>query len=301
MDLWVKAATLVAIIALGFGVKRLGWLKSSDFGVLSIIALRITLPCALIVSFQTFQIRPSLLLFSAFAFGVVVLGQVATWLLERRRGPHAQAFGLLNVPSFNIGLFVIPYLGTFLGPEAIVIASMFDVGNALSVAGVGYAWGLGLAGGHKPSALRFVKTLAHSPVFLTYTALLLLGLAKIQLPAPVLGFAATVGAANTFIAMFMIGIGLEIVLDRRSYLVAARYLLTRYALLAVAAAVLWLALPFSHAEKVVLTAVLMAPMAAMSSGFTAEADLDVEVSTFMTTFTVLVAIVAMPVLLVALS
>ena len=60
-------------------------------------------------------------------------------------------------------------------------------------------------------------------------------------------------------------------------------------------------LSLSGLGLLLLTAVLVAPMAAMASGFTAEADLDVTVSTFMTTFTVLVAIVAMPVLLVALS
>ncbi|QIK72570.1 hypothetical protein G7070_10195 [Propioniciclava coleopterorum] len=301
MDLVLKAATLVAIIALGYLVKRLGWLQGADFRVLSTIALRITLPCALIVGFDKFEIQPSLLWLSLFAFVTVVAGQVISWVVERRWGLRAQAFGVLNVSSFNIGLFVIPYLGAFLGPEAIVIASMFDVGNALSAAGVGYAWGLGLAAGRKPSILKFLNTLLHSPVFMTYLVLLLLGLFRIHLPGPVLGFAATVGAANTFIAMFMIGIGLEIVLDRRSYVVAARYLATRYAVVALAAIALWVLVPFSHMEKVVLTAVLVAPMAAMSSGFTAEADLDVSVSTFMTTFTVLVAIVAMPALLLALG
>ena len=132
MDLVVKAGTLVAIIALGYLVKRLGWLRGEDFRVLSTIALRITLPCALIVSFDSFEITPSLLWLSVFAFVVVCGGQVVTWIVERRRGPGAQAFGVLNVSSFNIGLFVIPYLGVFLGPQAVVIASMFDVGNALA-------------------------------------------------------------------------------------------------------------------------------------------------------------------------
>lgn len=301
MDLLVKAATLVAIIALGFTVKRLGWLRASDFGVLSTIALRITLPCALVVSFDTFEIRPSLLMLSVFSFAVVVGGQFLSWVLERRSGPRAQAFGILNVPSFNIGLFVIPYLGAFLGPEAIVIASMFDIGNALSVAGVGYAWGLSITGEQRPSLRRILGILSHSPIFVTYTVLLILGLGKIHLPGPVLSFAATVGAANTFIAMFMIGIGLEIVLDRRAYLVAARFLATRWVMVIVGAAVLWWLLPFSVNEKVVLTAVLLAPMGAMSSGFTAEAGLDVQVSTFMTTITVLIAIVAMPAVLLALA
>lgn len=301
MDLLGKAATLVAIIALGYLVKRIGWLRREDFRVLATIALRITLPCALIVSFDSFEITTSLLWVSLFAFAIIIGGQVVAWTLNRGGGPRAQAFGVLNVSSFNIGLFVIPYLGAFVGPEAVVIASMFDVGNALASAGVGYAWGLGLATEKRTSLLAFVRTLAHSPVFITYITLLVLGLLKWHLPRPVIGFATTVGAANTFIAMFMIGVGLEIVLDRRSYAMAVRYLSTRYVFYLVAAVLLWLVIPFEPSVKVVITAILVAPMAAMAPGFTDEAGLDVGVSTFMTTVTVLVAVVAMPALLIALG
>ncbi|WP_342372240.1 hypothetical protein PCC79_14605 [Propioniciclava soli] len=253
MEMLVTALTLIAIIALGHLVKRIGWLQASDFRPLSIIALRITLPCALVTSFDSFEIGPQ--------------------------------------------LFAIPYVGAFLGPEAIVVASMFDIGNALAGAGIAYAWGLGLASGRPASLGRFVRTVFSSPVFLTYLALVVMGLARVRLPDPVLQFTATVGAANTFVAMFMIGVGLELVLDRRAYGNALRFLATRWAVMAVAAAVLWFVLPFGPAEKAILLALLCAPMAAMTSGFTAEAGLDVRVSTFMTTMSVLVAIVAMPVVL----
>lgn len=297
MEMLVTALTLIAIIALGHLVKRIGWLQASDFRPLSIIALRITLPCALVTSFDSFEIGPQLLWLSLFGFVTVVAAQGVSFLVERRRGARAQAFGVLNVGSFNIGLFAIPYVGAFLGPEAIVVASMFDIGNALAGAGIAYAWGLGLASGRPASLGRFVRTVFSSPVFLTYLALVVMGLARVRLPDPVLQFTATVGAANTFVAMFMIGVGLELVLDRRAYGDALRFLATRWAVMAVAAGVLWFVLPFGPAEKAILLALLCAPMAAMTSGFTAEAGLDVRVSTFMTTMSVLVAIVAMPVVL----
>lgn len=297
MELLVTALTLIAIIALGYGVKCIGWLRASDFTTLSIIALRITLPCALITSFDRFEMRPGLLWLTLFGFCAVMAGQGATWLLERRRGARAQAFGILNVGSFNIGLFAIPYVGAFLGPEAIVVASMFDIGNALAGAGVAYAWGLGLASGRRASVVSFVRRIFSSPVFVTYLALVIMGLLGLHFPGPVLQFTGTVGAANTFVAMFMIGVGLELVLDRRSYRDALRFLATRWTVMAAVAVVLWFVLPFDPASKAILLALLTAPMAAMTSGFTAEAGLDVRVSTFMTTVSVLVAIVAMPLIL----
>ena len=300
-DMVVKAGVLVLIIATGLGAKRLGWVAASDFETLTRIALRITLPCALITSFNTFEVRPSMLAVAAWGFAVVLAAQVLSFVVESRRGPRAQAFGILNVGSFNIGLFALPYVSTLIGPEAVVIVSLFDIGNALAIAGLAYGWGLGLASGKRRSPWGYVRQVFNSPVFITYLALLVIRLAGLTFPPPVIAFTSTVGAANTFVAMFMIGVGLELVLDRGRYAAAARYLAQRYAIVVVAGLVMWFLLPFSPLEKAVLCTVLTAPMAAMVSGFTAEAGLDVPTSTFMTSVTVLIAIVAMPLVLTALS
>ena len=70
MEMLVTALTLIAIIALGHLVKRIGWLQASDFRPLSIIALRITLPCALVTSFQQYDLRPAMLGVSVAGFGI---------------------------------------------------------------------------------------------------------------------------------------------------------------------------------------------------------------------------------------
>ena len=65
----LKAATVVLIIAVGYVIKRLGWVATQDFPIFSRIVLRITLPCALAVSFDTFDLTPSLLFIAVLAFG----------------------------------------------------------------------------------------------------------------------------------------------------------------------------------------------------------------------------------------
>lgn len=295
----MKAVVLVSIIALGYGIKRLGWVQASDFRPLSTIALRITLPCALAVGFDTFDLTPSLAVLPLVGLLLNVILMVAGFLVGGRRG--GRAFGVLTLGSFNIGLFAIPYVSTFVGPQAIVYAAMFDVGNTIAAGGIAYGWGLALASGHGVTLRRVAKTAFTSPMLLPYLVLVGLRLLGLHLPGPVLQFAQTVGGANTFLAMLMIGIGLEIVLPRHKYATAATLLGVRYVLVALFALGLWFVPGLEPGMKVVLCMLAFAPIAAMVAAFTGEAGLDVPTSTFMTSASILIGIVAMPAVLALLT
>lgn len=293
MDIVVKALVLVAIVATGFGIKRLGWVRASDFTVLATIALRVTLPCALAVSFDSFDLTPSLALLPvvAFALNLVLMG-CGSWLGAHT--PGGRAFGVLNVPSFNIGLFAVPYVAALVGPDAIVYAAMFDVGNALAAAGIGYGWGIALACGDRITAGSLARTTFTSPLLVPYVVLVLLRAFDLHLPGPVLQFAQVVGGANTFVAMLMIGVGLELVLPRQKYATAAVLLGARYVVAVLFAAAVWCVPGLEAPVRLVLGLLVFAPIAAMASAFTAEAGLDVETATFMSSASILVGLAAMP-------
>lgn len=104
------------------------------------------------------------------------------------------------------------------------------------------------------------------------------------------------GAANTSLAMLMIGIGLELRMEPGPSRAAARLLALRYGLCAVMAVAAW-RLPLPRATALVLVIVLFAPIAAMTAGFTDEVGGDVELSTLMTSPSILVGIVTLPLLL----
>ena len=295
MDVVVKAAVLVSIIAVGFTIKRLGWVSASLFTPLSIIALRVTLPAALAVSFDSFTLSPSLFALPLLALVLNLALMGAGYLAGRRRGDRA--FGVLTVQSFNIGLFAIPYVSTFVGPQGIVYAAMFDIGNSIAGAGIGYAWGMSLASGKRVTLASFLRTVATSPVLVAYVLLGAINVFGLHLPGPVLSFASTVGAANTFVAMLMIGIGLELVLPGHKYLTAVRLLGVRYAVVAGFAVAVWFVPGLDAGVRAVLCMLAFAPIAAMISAFVDEAGLDVETSAFMTSMSILVGIVAMPLVL----
>ena len=299
-DVVVNALSLIAILVIGYVVKRLGWASASDFPLLSKIVLRITLPAALIGAFDTLTVTAALFALTAVAIVANVAHQAAGFLLELRGSRRDRAFAILNVGGFNIGAFATPFTAGMMGPSAIASTSMFDVGNSFSAAGIGYGAGMTIAG-RRGGPVRFVLTMFRSHIFVLYLVLLGLNLVGFHFPGPVLHFAGIVGAANPFLAMLMIGVGFELRLDRARLGRAAKYLVTRYAISAVIAAVVWFLLPIDTVSRAVACMILFAPMASMTPGFTAEAGGDVELSAFMTAVTIVVAVIAMPLILIGLG
>ncbi len=301
LEIVARALSLVAIVGIGLGIKRLGWAKTSDFGLFSRLVLGVTLPCALFTSFNDYHLEYALLGLTLLAFGLNIAQQLIGYALNARKGRKAQAFAVLNYGSYNIGAFATPYLGGFMGPHAMIYSTLFDFGTAFSSAGVAYGWGMSLASEPGKHGWReLVRTLAGSPVFVTYVVLLAMRLLNLRLPDPVITFTSIVGAANPFLAMLMIGIGLELRLHRDKYVAAARILLARYAFAVVAAVLCWYLLPLPTDARLVVVMVLFAPIASMMPVFTARAGLDVELSAFMNSVSIVVGIVAMPSIYLAL-
>ena len=139
LDIVMRAASFIAVIALGYLLKRIGMFKQEDFTVLSKVAVRITLPCAIIISFSGKTIDPEM-----FALPVIALVcgsfYVAAGYLSHRDMPREQrAFAMLNMSGYNIGSFTIPFAQSFLGPMAVVAISIFDIGNAFVCLGGSYS------------------------------------------------------------------------------------------------------------------------------------------------------------------
>lgn len=300
LEVLIKAVSLVAIIGIGLLAKRLGWLSAAHFPIFSRLVLTVTLPAALITAFSEYTFEPSLLVLTAFAFGISTLQQVIGYLLQLKRGRQARAFAVLHSGGYNIGAFATPYLAGIMGPQAMLYTTMFDIGAATSGAAVGYGWATSLVHPESHSRLRQVLKALGNPVLITYLGLLLLLLFEVRLPAELIGFTGVVGAANPFMAMLMIGVGLELRMPRRTVKQAVVILIVRYAIAVVVALATWFWLPAPDGIRALVCALWFAPLPAMASAFTGRLGLDVEASAFITSVSILVGVVAIPaVLLIA--
>lgn len=209
---------------------RLGWVTRHDSGCCPSAVLECDAALRVDHQLQRLHAQPfPLLSLTALGLGLGVAQQALAYVLHLRR-PRSERRWPVCAGELRRRRVATPYLAGFVGPQAMIYSSLFDIGGAFAGAGVGYAWGMGLAGEPGGGASGKSRT-AHphaDPGHLLRAAgaeAARLG----RLPDILITFTSTVGAANPFLAMLMIGIGLELRLHPGKYWAAARMLGIRYA------------------------------------------------------------------------
>lgn len=297
-DILVRAGCFVAIIALGFVLRTVGFFKEEDFRVLSQITLKITLPASIIVSFSQMTIDPSMLVITLLALcgGIVYIG--AAFLLNLRKDKQQRAFDIVNIPGYNIGLFAVPFVQNFLGPVGMVSASLFDAGNAFVCLGGAYGVASAVKDGIGFSFKRIGKALVTSVPFMSYIIMLTLNFTGLRLPGAVLSLAEIIRSANTFMAMLMIGVGLKLDISAGQLCKLLQVLAVRYGIAAVLACVFYFLLPLSLEIRQTLVLLAFSPISSATPAFTGELKGDVGMSSTINSACILCSIVIMTVLII---
>ena len=297
IDILTRAGGFVAIIVLGYVLKRVGVFKQEDFPVLSRLLMRVTFPASIIVSFAQREMDPSMLVLALVAIGCGVCYMLIAWLINLRGSNEQKAFDILNLPGYNIGNFTMPFVQSFLGPMGIIATSIFDVGNAVIVLGGAFGIASTVKSGAKFSVKRIVKALGKSVPFITYLVMMSLNLLRVPIPKPVTDLAGTIGSANAFLAMFVIGVGFRISGDRAQLGKILRHLAIRYSVATVFATVFWFVLPFPLEVRQALVILAFSPIGSAVPPFTGELGGDVGLSSAINSVAILCSVVINVVLL----
>lgn len=267
-EVLTRALCFVAIIAMGIILRRVGFFKAEDFSVLSRIAIRITLPAAVITSFAGKEIDLSLLGLCLVAFSGGVIYMIVGALLNKTR--EDKAFGIINTSGYNIGNFTMPFVQSFLGAGGVIATSLFDVGNACVCLGGSHAIASLVKDGKGFDLGRLLKALLSSTTFMTYMVMLILCILKISLPAFVVECAGIIGSANAFVAMLMIGVGFRLEAEKEQLGKVAKILVPRYAIAVVLALLSWNFLPFDQTVRTAVVILLFSPIASAAPAYTGE-------------------------------
>ena len=294
----IKAGCYIAIIVMGIILRRGGFFKAEDFSVLSRIAIRITLPAAVITSFAGKDIDLSLLALSLVAFSAGVFYMAIGALLNKT--PADKAFGIINTSGFNIGNFTLPFVQSFLGAGGVIATSIFDVGNACICLGGSQALASLVKDGKGVDAGRLLKALLTSTTFMTYLVMVTLSILKITLPTFVVECAGIIGAANPFVAMLMIGVGFKLEANREQLGKVAKVLVPRYAVAVVLALLCWNFLPFDRTVRTAVVILLFSPIASAAPAYTGDLGGDAGLAAAVNSISILCSIPMIVGLLLAL-
>ena len=291
LDILLRAGSFVAIIILGFVLKKIGFFKQDDFTILSKITIRITLPCAIITSFAGKTIDPALLILTFLAIGCGLLYVLIGYLINRKNSREQQAFEMLNLPGYNIGTFVIPFAQSFLGAMGVIAVSLFDTGNAVICLGGAYSLAAMVKDGDGFSLKRVIHALMRSVPFVAYLVMLLTNLFRIPVPAFILSVANIGTNANAFMAMLMIGVGFKLELSNKKQIGTIIKLLSiRYGLATVFSVIFYFLMPFELEVRQALVILAFSPIGSAVPGFTQELKGDVGLSSALNSFAMVISI-----------
>lgn len=288
---------LVAIIALGYLLRRSGFLPPESFVVVSKLVLNVTLPCAVITNFAHFTVNSALLWMFPIGFLCNALFVGTGYLVGKKRGTQEQVFCMLNFSGYNIGCFALPYVANLLGPTAVISTCLFDAGNAIWATGGTNALCAALQDGGRLRMKPVLKRLSRSITMIAYLSMLLLAIVNIRLPGPVLDFAQLVGSSNSFLAMFMIGLGMNLNIKREQLRWIGKAIVVRFGIsLLLCLAFLYL-LPFDHEIRLGAALAAFAPSSGLAAAYTGERGGDVGLASSWNTISILLSLLCMTLVL----
>ena len=290
LDILLKAGSYIAVIILGFVLRRIGFFDEHAFPVISKIVVKVTLPAALIANAVGREFDPQLLTLVLLGFGGGVIYMAFGYFLNRKRGKEQQAFEILNIPGYNIGTFALPFTQSFLGPVGVLTTSLFDVGNAFVCLGGAYGVASAVKDGKGLDLKRVGKALAVSVPFLAHIITVTMNLCHIPIPAFVADCARIIAGANVFLAMLMIGVGFKTDMDFSQKSTIARILTVRYSVATVLALCFYYLLPFDLPVRQTLVILAFSPIGSAVPGFTGELKGDVGLSCTVNSLAILISI-----------
>ena len=293
LEILYKTGVLVLVIILGYILKTVRlFSKERDFETISNIVLYITLPAALINNLNGLRFPSYLLLLSVFGF-------LCNWMyivIAKKYGKdkESKSFMMLNINGYNIGNFSLPFISFFLEGIPILAISLFDAGSSIMVLGGNYAMAEGTQKGEtKFNVKDLLKKIVQSPPIIVYVVMVILSMASLNLPLVITDLAVIIGGANTFLAMFMIGIALELNFDRESISKLIKFAALRYIPAAALGLIISVIPGIPVAIKYALILVLFAPVSGSATIFTEKIKNDIELSAQFNSLSIILSIILM--------
>ncbi|WP_208560395.1 AEC family transporter [Marinilactibacillus kalidii] len=265
-SIFLQSFSFLLVVLTAYLFKKFGILRSTDGTILQKIVLNITLPATIIVGFNAVQV--DILLFIMIGLGLlcnIVLMLIGSLFWRQKTFPE-RSMMMFSQGGFNIGNFTIPFVqGLF--PAAIPFIGSFDMGNALMLFGGSPMIVDHILGQEREesSYLKRVFRLFRSPAFTTYTIMLVLALIGISVPTSISSVVQLFASGNAFLSMFMIGLYLEIEMDKRALKKIAKVLSIRYTLVIPVAIGFYFLLPLPALVRLSLVLVVLAPVGTVST------------------------------------
>ncbi len=297
----LTAISYMLMIVFGYLFKRLNLVQQAHGKALAQLVMKLTLPAAIIASFATFSINYSLLILILFGFLGNVIQVVSGYLISKNKSRDDKILYIADA-GYNIGNFTLPFTSSFSGALGTITTSLFDCGNAIMLLGFNYTIAENVANGQKGmmKLSKILKTLLSVPAFDAYLVMMAIVLPGGKVPAPIISIASEIAKANGPMAMFMIGIMLEIHFSKR-YIKGCALIMGIRCAISIVFSIIFSQMSFLPPE-VIKSAIIVSwsPIASASPAYVALLNGDEELASFVNTISIILSIILIPILAIVL-
>ena len=237
---------IILLIALGYLLKRINFIKSADSQVLSTLVLNVTLPSLVIVNLNSANLDLSFSIIPIMMLIYGILAKVIMVALFRKYDNHVKGSVGMMAASLNIGLFAYPLVETIWPKNGMIYFGMADIDGAIIMFGVTYFVGSYYSEGSDQFNFKFLgKKLISSIPLVTYIVMFILNMANIHLPKASIDFFTIISKANMPLSMILLGIMLSFRIEKQFLPIAVKYLIVHYGLGCIAGLLVHFFLPTS--------------------------------------------------------
>lgn len=237
---------IILLIALGYLLKRINFIKSADSQVLSTLVLNVTLPSLVIVNLNSANLDLSFSILPIMMLIYGILAKVIMVALFRKYDNHVKGSVGMMAASLNIGLFAYPLVETIWPKNGMIYFGMADIDGAIIMFGVTYFVGSYYSEGSDQFNFKFLgKKLISSIPLVTYIVMFILNMANIHLPKASIDFFTIISKANMPLSMILLGIMLSFRIEKQFLPIAVKYLIVHYGLGCIAGLLVHFFLPTS--------------------------------------------------------
>ena len=210
ISVWIKTAGIIFAIAIGYVIKKTGFLPENAAKILSKLMINVLLPFVYICNLNGNTLSGGMLSAFFWGLGVNILLTIAAVLLSHGK-PKDSVFVLQYcVPGFNVSGFAIPVAQLFCSDREVAALIMFNVSITFFFFIVTPTLIHMMSPGEKRVRLKDIANdLSHNIPAMVSVIMVLLCLLHIALPEPVITAFRPLANANSAIALISLGMLFE--------------------------------------------------------------------------------------------
>lgn len=308
-DINITFLISLAIISLGYIIKRIKIIKEKDGEVLSKIIFNITLPAVILKYTTSVQFELSLILLPIVNISFGIIMALIGLIISRKKKRAIKGLMIMTMIGFNVVHFSFPLVEGIWGESGMQLITLVDAGNAFSIFVLSYILGTIYSPKNEIEdnsiSVKYLgKKLLRSVPLLTYAAALIINFSGVVIPAFFNELIDIIARANVALSLLLLGILLRFKFERTEWTTILKVLIIRYSVGIFFSICLFFLLPasiFDSLFRTIIAISLILPIGVAIIPFSIELGYNEKVTTMLVNLSLIISFILVWIFVLLLS